>query len=700
MELIITEKPSVGRAIAAVVSAKERKDGYMEGNGMLVSWCIGHLVELALPETYNPKYLRWRYKDLPILPEAWQYTVSEETKKQFDVLCTLMNSPEVDGIICATDAGREGELIFRLVYEKSGCKKHVRRLWISSMEESAILNGLDNMKPMEDYDNLYKAALCRAQADWLIGMNATRLYSLLYGPTLHVGRVMTPTLAMLVQRENEIRAFKSTPFYTVKLETPILTAKSERMDDWNTAKEIADNCNRDYFAIVQRIEQKQRTENPPLLYDLTALQRDANKLCGFTAQQTLDYAQSLYEKKLLTYPRTDSRYLTQDMQDGLSDLASRVGKMLPFASALELHMHPEKVINDSKVSDHHAIIPTAAMPEQEQTIRTLTSGERDLLYLVCTRFLCALDDSHEYDETTVTLVCGGHSFTAKGKQITDMGWQRLWYAFRGSLGSRLADEDAKQEASIPKDIAEGMEIPCPKATVEVGKTTPPAHHTEGSILRAMETAGVEELPEDAERKGIGTPATRAAILEKLIETRLLERVGDKRRKLLVPTQKGRALASVLPEKLLSPLLTAEWEQRLKQIEKGQERPEDFMNDIQTFVKELVRDAHRSENAEQLFPPLRQKIGVCPKCGAAVTERSKGFLCENGACDFAIWKNSGILANAERPLTSTEVRSLLERGQVRKTGLRSAKTHAKYDATLHLEFREDGRPILRPTFEKG
>ena len=700
MELMITEKPSVGRTIAAVVGAKERKDDCMEGNGMLVSWCIGHLVELALPEAYNPNYLRWRYKDLPILPETWQYTVSEETKKQFDLLCKLMNSPDVTGIICATDAGREGELIFRLVYAKSGCKKPVRRLWISSMEESAILKGLDSMKPMEDYDNLYKAALCRAQADWLIGMNATRLYSLLYGPTLHVGRVMTPTLAMFVQRENEIQSFKSTPFYTVRLETPILTAKSERMDDRSIAQKIADNCNREHSAIVRQMEQKHRTENPPLLYDLTSLQRDANKLCGFTAQQTLDYAQSLYEKKLLTYPRTDSRYLTNDMQNNLQALAARVCKTLPFASALDLHVHPDKVINDSKVSDHHAIIPTTTMPEQEQTIRALTSGERDLLDLVCTRFLCALDDPHEYDETTVTLTCGNHTFAAKGKQITTMGWQRLWYAFRGSLGGRLTDEDTKQEASIPKDITEGMEIPCPKATVEEGKTTPPARHTEGSILHAMETAGIENTPEDAERKGIGTPATRAAILEKLIETRLLERVGDKKKKVLVPTHKGKALASILPEKLLSPLLTAEWEQRLKRIEKGQERPETFMNDIQTFVKELVRNAHRAENAEQLFPPLRQKIGVCPKCGAAVTERSKGFMCENRTCDFAIWKNSGILANAEKPLTSNEVKELLEKRQVHKTGLRSAKTHAKYDATLHLEFRADGKLILRPTFEKG
>lgn len=698
MELIIAEKPSVGRAIASALGANERKDGYLEGNGRIVSWCVGHLVELALPAEYDARYQRWRYQDLPILPEKWQYTVNPETQKQFEKLCALMNAPDVTNIICATDAGREGELIFRLVYEKAGCQKPVRRLWISSMEESTIQRGICLMKNLGAYDHLYQAALCRAQADWLVGMNATRFYSLLYGPTLPIGRVMTPTLAMIVQREEEIRRFKSTPFFTVKLETASVTARSERIADLNEARTLMKRCNREQYAVVKQIQQKHHTENPPLLYDLTSLQRDANKLCGYTAQQTLDYAQSLYEKKLLTYPRTDSRYLTLDMRDGLDELADRVRHALPFAAALELHAHPDRVIDDSKVSDHHAIIPTAAMPDLTQTIHALTSGELDLLHLVCARFLCALDDPLAYDETTVTLLCGEHEFTAQGKRMTHMGWQRIWYAFRGSLGNRLADEEACQEEAIPTELAENMRLPSLKASLEEGKTTPPAHHTEATILHAMEIAGAQDMPEDAEQKGIGTPATRATILEKLIETKLLERVGEKRRKVLLPTPKGKALASILPEQLLSPTLTAIWEQRLKKMERGQEKPEDFMRDIQAFVKELIADTHRAKNAEQLFPPIREKLGACPKCGAAVTERAKGFLCENRTCNFAIWKNSGILSSAEKPLTSGEVKELLATGQVRKTGLRSAKTNAPYQAVLRLDYGQDGKPFLRPSFD--
>ena len=467
--------------------------------------------------------------------------MNPETQKQFEKLCALMNAPDVTNIICATDAGREGELIFRLVYEKAGCQKPVRRLWISSMEESTIQRGICLMKNLGAYDHLYQAALCRAQADWLVGMNATRFYSLLYGPTLPIGRVMTPTLAMIVQREEEIRRFKSTPFFTVKLETASVTARSERIADLNEARTLMKRCNREQYAVVKQIQQKHHTENPPLLYDLTSLQRDANKLCGYTAQQTLDYAQSLYEKKLLTYPRTDSRYLTLDMRDGLDELADRVRHALPFAAALELHAHPDRVIDDSKVSDHHAIIPTAAMPDLTQTIHALTSGELDLLHLVCARFLCALDDPLAYDETTVTLLCGEHEFTARGKRMTHMGWQRIWYAFRGSLGNRLADEEACQEEAIPTELAENMRLPSLKASLEEGKTTPPAHHTEATILHAMEIAGAQDMPEDAEQKGIGTPATRATILEKLIETKLLERVGEKRRKVLLPTPKGKGL---------------------------------------------------------------------------------------------------------------------------------------------------------------
>ena len=698
MELIIAEKPSVGKAIAAVVGANLRQDGYLQGENYLVSWCVGHLVELALPEAYNPRYARWHYRDLPILPEAWQYTVSDGTRKQFEVLRSLMNDSRITGIICATDAGREGELIFRLVYDKAGCHKPVRRLWLSSMEESAIREALRCMKPLSDYDSLYQAALCRAQADWLIGMNATRLYSLLYGPTLHVGRVMSPTLAMIAGREAAIASFQPETFYTVRLDTGMgITAHSERMADESAARRLEKACSREP-ALVTKVERRKRCEHPPQLYDLTTLQRDANRLLGYTAQQTLDYAQSLYEKKLLTYPRTDSRYLPHEMEAKLPELAARVCEVLPFAAGMQLAMHTDRVINDGKVSDHHALIPTAAMPDQTSAVNALTTGEHDLLNLICARMLCALDDDCAYDETTVTISCGGHSFTAKGRRITQMGWRRIWHSFRGSLGGRLAEEEETELPAFPDDVAEGMECPFPRAEVCEGRTTPPAHYTEGTILHAMETAGVQDMPGDAERKGIGTPATRASILEKLIETRLIERIGDRRKKVLMPTAKGKALTAILPEKLQSPLLTAEWEQRLKRIEHGKEAPEDFMRDIRQLVTELTRDTHRAENAEQLFPPLREKLGTCPLCGAAITERAQGFMCENRACTFALWKQGGILKDAEKPLTSGDVQSLLNTGMVKKTGLRSARTHTRYDATLRLDFNQDGRPVLRPTFD--
>lgn len=698
MELIIAEKPSVGRTIAAVLGVTETKDGYMQGKGMIVTWCIGHLVELAMPEEYNKDYARWRQKDLPIIPDQWKYTVSKDSAKQFHIVTALMNDDQVHGIICATDAGREGELIFRLVYQMAGCRKPVRRLWISSMEEEAIREGFRSMKPMAAYDNLYAAALCRAQADWLIGMNATRHYSLLYGPTLHIGRVMTPTLAMLAQREAAIDDFEPETFYTVKLDLGHgVIAHSERIKDLNQARALMDACNQD-SAVIRRIEHKQRTENPPLLYDLTTLQRDANRYLGYTAQQTLEYAQSLYEKRLLTYPRTDSRYLTHDMEPKLGELASRVAAALPFAAGLEIAGQTGRVINDQKVSDHHAMIPTASMPTSGGEISALIQDIRELLYLVSIRLLCALDSPCVYDETVITLECAGAEFTIRGKQIAQMGWQRIWQAFKGSLAGRVSKEETEASAVIPDGIAEGTVFTTPRAELTEGKITPPVHHSEDTILHAMETAGVDDMPEDAEHKGIGTPATRATILEKLLETKLVERTGERRKRILIPTTKGKALASVLPERLCSPQLTADWEQRLKRIEKGEEKASDFMRDIEAYVRELTQDNTRADRADSLFVPMRQKICACPKCGAAITDRPKGFMCENRVCGFALWKNGGIMKGAEHPLTAGDVKELIEKGSIVKKGLLSSKSHIKYDATLHLDYREDGSAFLRPTFD--
>ena len=698
MELIIAEKPSVGRTIAAALGVNETKEGFLQGDEMMVTWCIGHLVELALPEDYKKEYGRWRYQDLPIIPGQWKYIVSRESQKQFNIVRSLMNDERITGIVCATDAGREGELIFRLVYEQSGCKKPVRRLWISSMEKSAILEGFKNLKSMSAYDNLYRAALCRAQADWLIGMNATRLYSLLYGSTLHIGRVMTPTLAMLAEREQRIEHFEPEPFYVVKLDLGNgLLARSERIKDQNAAKALADACSRSP-AVVKRVEHRQKTENPPLLYDLTTLQRDANRIFGFTAQQTLEYAQGLYEKQLITYPRTDSRFLTHDMKPKLPELASRIIGTLPFAAGLDIACSTDQVIDDRKVSDHHAIIPTDSMPGRMQTINALPTGMKDLLALICTRLLCAMDLPFSCDETLAVLECAGSSFRLKGKTVIQMGWQRIWQAFRGSAGGRIVEEPSEHVRKLPDAIKEGLEYPFVKAELEEGRTTPPAHHTEDTLLHAMEKAGAEDMPDDAEHKGIGTPATRAAILEKLLETKLVERVGDKRKKVLIPTAKGRALASVLPEKLCSARLTAEWEQRLKRIEHGEEQAAQFMDDIAAYVRELIKDTSRAKNAEELFPPMRQKICSCPRCGAAITDRPKGFMCENRVCGFVIWKSGGILTNAEHPLTAGEVKTLIEKGSVHKKGLVSAKSHIRYEATLRLDTGKNGKPVLRPTFD--
>lgn len=700
MELIVAEKPSVGKAIASVVGANENADGYCHGKGMIVTWCVGHLVELAKPEDYNADYAHWRYQDLPIIPEKWKYNISKTSAKQFGIVSSLMRDSTVDGIICATDAGREGELIFRLVYQMAGCRKPVRRLWISSMEENAIREGIHHLKDISAYDNLYQAALCRQQADWLIGMNATRLYSLLYGATLHIGRVMTPTLAMLTEREDSIEHFKPETFYTVKLDLGQgQQAHSDRISDLSEARSLMDSCNRSN-AVVKQVERRQKTENPPLLYDLTTLQRDANRIFGFTAQQTLEYAQSLYEKQLLTYPRTDSRFLTHDAENGLQELASRVNGTLPFTRGSEITALAGRVINDQKVSDHHAIIPTAVMPNKIGET-SLPAGVGDLLTLVCVRLLCAVEQPCIQEETTISLECAGTAFQLRGRKTIQPGWQRIWMAFKESIASRVPrsreTDDGESEIEIP-DWEEGDEFALPRASLTEGKTTPPAHHTEDTILHAMETAGVKDMPEDAEHKGIGTPATRAAILEKLLETKLVERTGDRRKRVLIPTAKGKALAAVLPKRLCSPQLTADWEQRLKRIEKGEGKAEDFMRDIRDYVQELMKDTVRAEKADTLFTPMRQKICACPRCGSAITDHSKGFMCENRICGFTLWKNGGILKGAEKPLSAGEVKELVEKGSVLKEGLVSAKSHIKYKATLHLDYREDGTPYLRPTFD--
>ncbi len=687
--LVIAEKPSVAKSLAAVLGAANRRDGYLEGNGWLVSWCLGHLAGLADAATYNPDYAKWRYEDLPILPESWRFTIAKDKRDQFDVLRTLLRREDVTEVVNACDAGREGELIFRTVYCLADCTKPIRRLWISSMEDSAIREGFANLCPGSDYDGLHQAALCRAKADWLVGINATRLFSVLYHRTLNIGRVMSPTLALIVQREAEIDAFKPVPFYTVVLELPGFSVSGERMADKAAAQQLKTAC-QGATATVKKVERKDKSDKPPALYDLTTLQRDANRLLGYTAQQTLDYLQNLYEKKLCTYPRTDSRYLTSDMAEGLPVLVNLVANAMPFRKGIAISCDAAAVINDKKVTDHHAIIPTRNIREAD--LSALPVGERAILELVSLRLLCAVAPPHTYAETVVSVECAGAEFSAKGRTVKQPGWRALDAAYRAGLKNAEPDKETEDKAlpdgcRLP-ELAEGQSLPVAGSAVKEGKTTPPKHFTEDTLLSAMETAGKDEMPEDAERKGLGTPATRAGILEKLVSTGFLERKKSKKQVQLLPSHDAVSLITVLPEQLQSPLLTAEWEYRLGEIERGELAPEDFMAGISAMLKELVGTYQVIKGTEYLFTPPREVVGKCPRCGGEVAEMQKGFFCQNKSCNFAIWKNSKWWAMKRKQPTKAIVTALLKDGRARVTGLYSEKTGKTYDATVVLE--DDGK----------
>ena len=690
-KLVITEKPSVAQSIAKVLSATKRCNGYLEGNAYLVSWCIGHLVELAPPDHYDESYKKWKKEDLPILPSNWKYTVSTGTKKQFNILKELMNRDDVDSLICATDAGREGELIFRLVYHQCRCRKPFERLWISSMEDSAIREGFCHLKPGTEYDVLYEAALCRERSDWIVGINATRLFSVLYGNTLNVGRVMSPTLALTVMREAAIAAFISEPFYTVKIQMDGFTASSERIKSKEEAEKLAAAC-KGASAVVTKVERKNRKETPPLLYDLTTLQREANKIMGYTAQQTLDYTQSLYEKKMVTYPRTDSRYLTEDMAATISDLVQKTAKKFSFSNEA-VPVRTDQVINNKKVTDHHAIIPTKTAAETD--LSALPAGERAVLELIARRLVCAVGIPCESDETAAELSCAGAVFKAKGSIVIEPGWK----AFIFGAESRNDDKE-KEDSSIP-EIQNGMELTVREAVCKEGKTVPPKHYTEASLLQAMENAGAEEMPEDAERKGLGTPATRAGIIEKLVRTGFLERTGNKKTKYLIPTQKGTALVTILPEQIQSASMTAEWEEKLLEIERGKYSGDAFMGEIEAMISDLVKNYQIVPDAEILMPKQKnQEIGKCPVCGNDVIEGAKGWFCVNRSCPFALWKQNRYFDSIGKKLTASVAEKLLENGKVRMKGCKSAKTGKTFDAVLILETDTDGKARFRLDFEGG
>ena len=674
MQLIITEKPSVAKSIASALGVTSRADGYFEGNGYLVSWCIGHLVGLAEAAAYDDRYKKWRYEDLPILPDPFRYVVSEEKAAQFHVLQSLMERTDVTELVNACDAGREGELIFRLVYEAAGCSKPFSRLWISSMEDAAIREGFSALRPGRDYDPLYQSALCRQKADWLIGINASRLFSVLYHRTLNVGRVQSPTLAMLADRDSKIVLFRKEKYHHVRLALEGAEAVSEKIPAMEDAQTIRDACEGQRAVCVSLVREK-KAEKPPKLYDLTTLQREANRVFGYTAKQTLDYAQSLYEKKLLTYPRTDSRYLTGDMVETASVVLHLAARVPPFDACPEFFPDVAALVNDKEVSDHHALIPTLELEKAD--VPALPVGERNILLLVCCKLLCAAAEPFVYEAVTATFDCGGHTFTAKGKQVLSQGWRTIQEVFRSSLKEKPEDEDA--EGVLPA-LTEGQVFEPVSASVTEHFTSPPKPYTEDTLLSAMENAGKEDMPDGAERKGLGTPATRAAIIEKLVSGGFVERKG----KNLIPTKAGVNLVTVLPELLTSPKLTADWEQRLNEVAKGQASPEDFMDGIEAMAAELVRKySHISEDGQKLFQPEKEKVGLCPRCGKPVYEGKKNFACSDRACQFVMWKNDRFFEQRGKTFTSKIAAALLKDGKAKVKGLRSLRTGKTYEGTIVL-----------------
>ena len=689
--MIVTEKPSVAMAYAKVLGVQGRQDGYLEGSGYLISWCVGHLVELAPPSAYGEQYVKWNLADLPILPQKWQYLVSASTQKQFSVLKKLMHRADVDSVICATDAGREGELIFRLVYEQAGCKKPFSRLWLSSMEDNAIRAGFANLKPSTEYDALYQAALCRERADWMVGINCSRLFSCLYGRPLAVGRVMTPTLAMTVEREATIAAFVPETFYTVALElTSGFVASSRRISEKDAAEKLLAECRKEMVSTIQKITRKEKAETPPPLYDLTTLQRDANRLLGYSAHQTLKYAQSLYEKKLTTYPRTDSCYITDEDEDMLEELAEEMEHFLGIAleDVDDAVPRTRRTVNREKVTDHHAILPTRSMLQAD--LDALPKGEQNILKLIIARTLMAVGKPFRYLETLLTTECAGEEFTAKGKEILDEGWKAIE---RKVLADILNHK--KEFTALPP--VEESECGILNAELKEGQTSPPKHFTEDTLLHSMETASADSMPEGVERQGIGTPATRAATIEKLVAKGFLERKGDKKTKVLLPTDKGKALITVIPEEIQSADMTANWETKLLRVERGEMEPETFMTEINDMISSLVNTTEAVKGASALMK--NKVIGVCPNCGANVVEREKGYFCENKECRFVLWKDNAFFKRLGKRMDAHVADKLLRDGRVRLKDCKSAKGKT-YNATVLLSTEADGRSKFSLEFEGG
>ena len=675
--LVIAEKPSVAQTIAAALGVKEKKDGYIEGGGCLISWCVGHLVQLAEAAAYGEQYKKWSFESLPILPEEWQYAVDPDKGKQFKTLKELMHRADVSEVVNACDAGREGELIFRFVYEAAGCKKPMRRLWISSMEDGAIKAGFASLKDGQEYDALFASALCRAKADWLIGINATRLFSCLYGKTLNVGRVQTPTLKMLTDRDAAISHFQKEKYYHVRLDLSGAEAASGRISDKAEADALKGACEAE-TAVCVSLTREKKTAAPPKLFDLTSLQREANRIFGYTAKQTLDLAQALYEKKLLTYPRTDSNYLTDDMEETAAKVIALLCGTLPFMAGMGFSPEIARVLNSKKVSDHHAIIPTMELAKTD--LAALPESERNILTLAGARLLFTTAAPHSFEMVTAVFSCAGADFTARGKTVLAGGWKDLERRYRATLKDKPeADDEDNADGTLP-ELAEGQSFSNPAAKVTEHDTTPPKPHNEASLLSAMERAGNEDTDPDAERKGLGTPATRAAVIEKLVSSGFVERKG----KQLIPTKDGNNLVCILPDNLTSPKLTAEWENNLTQIAKGAADPDEFLSGIEAMARELVKSyPFLSDNDKERFKTEKPEIGKCPRCGSPVHEGKKNYYCSNRDCSFVMWKNDRFFEERKVTFSPKIAAALLKSGKVKVKGLYSPKTGKTYDGTVVL-----------------
>jgi DNA topoisomerase-3 len=672
--LVIAEKPSVAQSIAKVLGATSRKDGYMEGNNYIVSWCVGHLVGLADASSYDERYAKWRYDDLPIVPEQWCFEVPKDKAQQFKVLSALMKDKRVTDLVCATDAGREGELIFRLVYNKAGCTKPFKRLWISSLEDAAIREGFNHLQDSKEYDRLYEAALSRSKADWIVGINGTRLFTTLYNKKLVVGRVQTPTLAMLVERDGKISTFKKEKYFNAHIHADGLTADMEKIKTEDEANAIAAACDKKQ-AVVSSLKKETKTVNPPKLYDLTTLQREANRYYGFTAQQTLDLVQTLYEKKLLTYPRTDSQFITDDMEATARQVIEMVCRKVSIFSGLTHTPDIKRITNNAKVTDHHAIIPTVQL--EKQNISELPESEQKVIRLVSMRLLCATGEKHIYDETSVTLSCEGYAFKAKGKTVVQDGWKAIEQRFKNSLKDKEAADDEKAIPSFKEnDIIQSV-----SASVTEHFTSPPKAFTEDTLLSAMETAGNEDFEDDTEKKGLGTPATRAGIIEKLVRSGFAERKG----KSLVPTKDGINLVAVLPEQITSPTMTAEWENTLMQIERGKADADKFLAGIVDMTTSLIKAYPFLSDAEaNRFESGKEVIGKCPRCGSPVYVGKGNYYCSSKSCSFCLWEDNKFFSSKKKKLTKKIAKELLDKGWCRVTGLYTPKKPQLYDAVIRLD----------------